>query len=425
MTAVSEQTGAWLAEFAAQKPAEPWLQALRDAAFRRFAELGFPTTKNEEWRFTNVAPIARARFAAAMPAPAEVETLAPFTPGIRLVFVNGVLANVVPELPKGLQAGPLSEAAATHLGKYASFDRNAFVALNTALVKGGALVQVARGTVVEQPIQIVYLTTDGQASQPPNSNLPHVQPRSLVVVGANAQCTVVETYVGTGKYFTNAVTEIAAGDGAVVDHYKVQLESPEAFHIATMQASLGRSANFTSHSIALGGALVRNDANATLSEGTEATLNGLYVVNGAQHVDNHTEIDHAKPHGTSHELYKGILDGKAAAVFNGRIIVRKDAQKTDSKQTNKNLVLSDDAVIDTKPELQIFADDVRCTHGATIGQLDEESMFYLRSRGIGREQARSLLTYAFAQDILDRIKVPALKVQLEKVLFEKFHEHGG
>jgi Fe-S cluster assembly protein SufD len=215
------------------------------------------------------------------------------------------------------------------------------------------------------------------------------------------------------------------GEGAVVDHYKVQQESSDAFHVATMHASLGRSANFSSHSIALGGRLTRNDANVTLSEGTEATLNGLYIVNGTQHIDNHTEIDHAKPHGTSHELYKGILDGKATAVFNGRIIVRKDAQKTDSKQTNKNLVLSDEAVIDTKPELQIFADDVRCTHGATIGQLDEEALFYLQSRGIERAQARSLLTYAFAQDILDRVKVQSIKDQLEKVLFEKFHEHAA
>jgi len=420
MTAVSEQTGAWLAEFAGQKPAEPWLQGLRDAAFRRFAELGFPTTKNEEWRFTNVAPIARAKFAAAEPG-SWGGYHSPFAyEGIQLVFMNGACVGQASDLPKGLQAGNLGPAAATHLGKYADFDRNAFVALNTALLTSGAFVQVARGTVVEQPIQIVYFSTGGQAG-----SVPHVQPRTLIVVGANAQCTVVETYIGTGKYFTNAVTEVVAGDGAVIDHYKVQLEAPEAFHIATMQANLGRSANFSSHSIALGGALVRNDANATLAEGTEATLNGLYVVNGTQHIDNHTEIDHAKPHGTSHEVYKGILDGKATAVFNGRIIVRKDAQKTDSKQTNKNLVLSDDAVIDTKPELQIFADDVRCTHGATIGQLDEESMFYMRSRGIGREQARSLLTYAFAQDIVDRIKVPALKEQLEKVLFEKFHEHGG
>ncbi|HTP34932.1 MAG TPA: Fe-S cluster assembly protein SufD, partial [Candidatus Acidoferrales bacterium] len=217
--------------------------------------------------------------------------------------------------------------------------------------------------------------------------------------------------------------EVVAGDGAVVDHYKVQQESLAAFHIATMHATLGRSANFSTHSISLGAALARHDSNATLSEGTEATLNGLYIVNGTQHVDNHTAIDHAKPHATSHELYKGILDGSAHAVFNGKIIVRKDAQKTDSKQTNKNLVLSDEAVIDTKPELQILADDVRCTHGATIGQLDAEMMFYLRSRGIGANEARSLLIYAFAQDIVDRIKVRGLRDSLEKTLFEKFHAH--
>jgi Fe-S cluster assembly protein SufD len=221
---------------------------------------------------------------------------------------------------------------------------------------------------------------------------------------------------------TNAVTELAVGAGAVVDHYKIQTEGAAAFHIGWMSASLGRNANFTSTSIALGGALARNDVTATLSEGTEATLNGLYVASGSQHVDNHTTIDHAKPHGSSRELYKGILDGKAHAVFNGRILVRQDAQKTDSKQTNKNLVLSDDATIDTKPELQIFADDVRCTHGATIGQLDAESLFYLQSRGIGRSDARRLLTYAFAQDIVDRIKVRSLRDSLERILFEKFHE---
>lgn len=244
------------------------------------------------------------------------------------------------------------------------------------------------------------------------------------MVGADAHCTIVESYSGAGRYFTNAVTEIIAGDRSVVDHYKVQREDLNAFHVATLQAQLGRSATFSTHSIALGGALVRNEANVVLSEGTDATVNGLYIVNGTQHVDNHTVIDHAKPHGTSHEMYKGILDDRSAAVFNGRIIVRKDAQKTDSKQTNKNTVLSDDAVIDTKPELQILADDVRCTHGATIGQLDAESLFYLQSRGIAKQQARSLLTYAFAQDVIDRIQVPDLRDQLEKYLFEKFHEHA-
>jgi Fe-S cluster assembly protein SufD len=354
-------------------------QTLRETAFQRFTELGFPTTHDEEWRFTNVAPIARlVGHALACPSHA---------------------VNCPPE-------------AQQYLAKYAPFQNHAFVALNTAFFQDVTYIHIPRGQVVGEPIQIAYDSPSAIA-----------HPRTLIVVGPDAHCTIVETYSGTGSYFTNAVTEIVAGSGSVVDHYKVQLESSSAFHVGVMFASLGRSANFSATSISLGGALVRNEVSAVLSEGTDATLNGLYLVNGTQHVDNHTTIDHAKPHGTSHELYKGILDGKASAVFNGRIIVRKDAQKTDSKQTNKNLVLSDEAVIDTKPELQIFADDVRCTHGATIGQLDAESMFYLQSRGIGKRDARSLLTYAFAQDIIDRIKVQSLKDSLERILFEKFHEH--
>jgi len=413
MTAVSEQIGAWVEQFSQQQPS--LFQPLRDAGFRRFAELGFPTTHDEEWRFTNVAPIVRGRVATPRTADVDVDALAPWSTGIRLVFVNGALAGEPSNLPKGVLAGNLDDSATQYLGKYAA--QSAFVALNTAFLNHGAFVRVARGTFVEQPIHIVYIST-GQAA-----GMSHSHPRSLIAVGPDAQCTIVESYVGTGSYFTNAVTEVVTSDSAVVDHYKVTVETPSAFHVATLQANLGRSANFASHSISLGGALVRNDAGAVLAEGTEATLNGLYIVNGTQHIDNHTVIDHAKPHGTSHELYKGILDGRASAVFNGRIFVRKDAQKTDSKQTNKNLVLSDEAVIDTKPELQIFADDVRCTHGATIGQLDAESLFYLQSRGIGKADARNLLTYAFAQDIVDRIKVESLRTALERVLFEKFNEY--
>jgi Fe-S cluster assembly protein SufD len=358
-----------------------WLDPIREAALQRFQELGFPTTHNEEWRFTNVAQIARTNWTHYKPA----------------------------------KPAAIPDFAQEHLAKYAALD-NPFVALNTANFADVKVVEVPRNTVVDQPIEITYQASDDGVAY---------HPRTLILIGSGSQVTLVETYKGTGRYFTNSVTEVVAGDSAVVDHYKVQQDSPDAFHVATMHATLGRSANYTAHSISLGAALARHDSNATLSEGTEATVNGLYIVNGSQHVDNHTAIDHAKPHATSHELYKGILDGHAHAVFNGRIIVRKDAQKTDSKQTNKNLVLSDEAVIDTKPELQIWADDVRCTHGATIGQLDEEMMFYLRSRGIGATQARSLLIYAFAQDIVDRIKVPALRDSLEKHLFERFHEHAA
>lgn len=420
MSAVAEQTGAWLELFSNQS-ALAWLQPLRQSAFARFAELGFPTTKNEEWRFTNVAPIARTKFISDPAWGIGVEPKVAKGP-IQLVFANGHLLTHPESLPKGLEAGGFADdpaAVAQHLGKHAAFDENAFVALNTAMLADGALIRVARGAVIEEPIEIFYLTASG--AQPIA-----MHPRALIIVGADAHCTIVERYVGTGDgvYFNNAVTEIVAGDRAVVDHYKVQQETVNAFHVATLQGTLGRSTSFASHSISLGGALVRNDANVTLSEGTDATLNGLYIVNGTQHIDNHTKIDHAMPHGTSHEMYKGILDGKAHAIFNGKIIVRKDAQKTDSKQTNKNLVLSDDAVVDTKPELQIWADDVRCTHGATIGQLDAEALFYLQSRGIGKSQARSLLTYAFAQDVVDRIKVQSLRDSLEKMLFEKFHEHA-
>jgi Fe-S cluster assembly protein SufD len=379
MTAAAEQIGAWIEEFSKQPATADWVQELREAAFQRFSEAGFPTTRDEEWRFTNVAPVARAQF----------------------------------PNREGKQAGPLPETARLHLARYAP-QTNPFVALNTAFLSNVQFVEVRSGAVLEQPIEITYEAVPEAATHP----------RTLIVAGANSQCTIVETYKGVGRYFTNAVTEIVAGEGAVVDHYKITREAPGAFHIATLQASLGRSTNFSSHSISLGGALVRNDAGATLSEGAEATLNGLYVVKGVEHVDNHTVIDHAKPNAASHELYKGILDGKSSAVFNGRIIVRKDAQKTDSKQTNKNLVLSDESVINTKPELQILADDVRCTHGATIGQLDEESMFYLRSRGIGRQDARSILIYAFAKDVLDRVKVAPLRQELERMLFEKLNEHS-
>jgi Fe-S cluster assembly protein SufD len=410
MTAVAEQTAAWLASFTQQPAASPAVRQLRDAGFRRFSELGFPTTHNEEWRFTNVAPIARLRFE---PRPSNWE----ITPGVfPSLFFNGRVASS--SFPKGVRLATPEEIEA-HLGKYASLEDRAFAALNTAFLNDVVAVRVERGAVVDEPIHI--LNAGPYVDGAPIA----IHPRVLILAGAGSQCSVVETFIsGKGAYFTNAVTEFVAGEGAVVDHYKVQTESLEAFHVGSMFAALGRSANFTTTSIALGGSLVRNNVDVVLSEGSEATLNGLYIVNGTQHVDNHTSIDHAKPHGTSRELYKGILDGKSSAVFNGRVIVRQDAQKTDSKQTNQNLVLSEDSVIDTKPELQIFADDVRCTHGATIGQLDAESLFYMQSRGIGKKEARSLLTYAFAQDILDRVKVRGLKDSLERVLVERFNERA-
>jgi Fe-S cluster assembly protein SufD len=349
----------------------------------------------------------RTRFS---PASGDVATAR--TEALPATFANGKLVG---SLPAGVRLGTQDEVDA-HLGKYAAYDDRPFVALNTAFLDRIAVVRIERGAIVEEPLHFVNFIRQGEDVA--------AHPRVLVLCGANSQCTIVERFSGEGRYLSNPVTELAAGEGAVVDHYRVQTEADSAFHVGLLQAALGRSANLTATAITLGGGLVRNDVSVRLSEGSHAALNGLYIVNGSEHVDNHTEIDHAMPHATSFELYKGILDGKASAVFNGRIMVRKDAQKTDSKQTNKNLVLSNDAVIDTKPELQIFADDVRCTHGATIGQLDAEAMFYMQSRGIGKQQARSLLTYAFAQDIVDRVNVPSMREWLERVLFAKFNERN-
>ena len=370
------------------------IDQIREEARRRFADLGFPTTHDEDWRFTSVAPISKLVAQAHLPA-------AP---------------ALMPAQVRGVQICKLSEAnVEPYLARYASYQNNAFVALNTANFEDGLFIHIAKGAVIEQPIELVI-----QSSANGHPTASH--PRILIVAEPDSHATIVETYTGSGgAYLTNSVTEIVAADHAVIDHYKLQTESAHAFHVSTLQIQLGRDSNFRSHSLSFGGALVRNDINAVLSEGCECTLNGLYLVGGGQHIDNHTSIDHAKPHAASHELYKGILEGHSTAVFNGKILVRKDAQKTDAKQTNKNLVLSEDAVINTKPELQILADDVRCTHGATIGQLDPEGIFYLQSRGIGLADARNLLIFAFARDIVDRIKVAPLRDQLETLLLEKLH----
>ena len=371
--------------------ATPWLSELRDTARERFEKLGFPTTHDEDWRFTNVAPIARTDW-----------TVRGMEPG-----------RVCGKLPAGVNVLDLSHPRVQqHLARYASYQTQPFVALNTANLEQGVFLEIPARAVIDEPIELAYRASGTESSA--------THPRTLILIGEGAQARIVESYTGTsGHYLTNAVTEIVADQGSVVDHYKLQMEAPDAYHVATMQVQVGRGANFTSLAISLGAALARNDIYAVLSEGTECTLNGFYLVSGTQHTDTHTAIDHAKPHGTSHELYKGILDGHANAVFNGKILVRKDAQKTDAKQTNKNLVLSEDATINTKPELQIFADDVRCTHGATIGQIDAESLFYLQARGIGRAEARAMLIVAFARDVLDRIKIAPLREMVESIVGER------
>ena len=401
---------------------------VRGEGYARFAELGFPSTRQEEWRFTSVAPIVETEFSlapngAASVAPAVADGLGFGASSVRLVFVNGQFAPKLSRLAAvdGVEAGSLADAVTRdadgvgeHLGRLTPGD-GPFAALNSAFLRDGAYVRVAPGITLDRPIHLMFLAAPGD--RPTMSH-----PRVLVVVGENSQAGIVESYgsAGKGVHFTNAVSEIVVGAHAVVDHYKVLRESLQALHVATIQASLARSSSFSSQNITLGGALVRNDSNAVLDgEGVDCTLNGLYLVNGRRLVDNHTLIDHAKPHCTSHELYKGILDGRARAVFNGKIIVRPDAQKTDAKQSNKALLLSEGARLNTKPQLEIFADDVKCTHGATIGQLDADALFYLRVRGLSATRARSMLIHAFASDVLTRIKAPAIRSQLEAVMLDQ------
>jgi Fe-S cluster assembly protein SufD len=338
-----------------------------------------------------------------------------------LVFVNGRYSENLssPGELDGVKLGSLAEVlqmkpeiVQPHLGQYANLEEHAFNSLNTALMRDGAFVHVMKGKTAEKPIHLLFVST--AHAEPATSH-----PRNLIVAESQSQATIVESYVSVGPdvYLTNPVTEIILGDGAVLDHYKLQDESRRAFHVATMQYRQDRNSSLRSHSITLGGVLVRNNLTAVLDgEGAECTLNGLYLVMGEQHIDNHTRLEHAKPHCSSRELYKGILDDKSRGVFHGRILVHKGAQKTDSKQTNNNLLLSDEALINTKPQLEIYADDVKCTHGATIGQLDQDAIFYLRSRGIGEKAARSLLIYAFASEIVGRVKVEALRAKLDQFL---------
>ena len=430
MVQVVEKLQPWLAAIERRPHTGPrWLQDLRDRGATRFAALGFPTVRDEEWRFTNVSPIANTEFIAATDAPAAVEqnldAVVYGEASNRVVVLNGrfqAQLSRVGALPKGVRVGSLAAAVTEHadvvpryLGQLADFGTKGFTALNTALAIDGLYVHIPDGVVVSDPLHLVFVSAPTGATQPIMSNV-----RVLIVAGDRSQVRIVETYVapGGGTYFTNAVTEVFAGEGAVVDHYKVQQESVDAFHIASMHVHAGRNANVSSHSFSLGGKIVRNDVTALLDgEGAECTLNGLYLADGDRLVDNHTTIDHAKAHCPSHEIYKGILGGKARAVFNGKIVVRQDAQKTDAKQTNRALLLSDNASINTKPQLEIFADDVKCTHGAAIGQLDEDAIFYLRARGLNYFEARDMLIHAFAGDILDRVKVEPLRVALEGELY--------
>jgi Fe-S cluster assembly protein SufD len=421
----------YLADFDARRArlaAEPsWLRQQRETAIEAFGRLGFPTTTQEEWRNTNVAPIGAAPIprAAAQATPATVAMIAGFSslqPAAELVFVNGEFAPSLSsrgDLPPGVRVENLALMLAAPvagpdcaLGEQANVDGHAFAALNAALFADAAIVRVPPGCRIENPIHLVFL------AESPGARVA-MYPRVLVVAGEGSEVRVIERYAGrdSQQYFTNAVSEIVVGDGALVDHYRVQCESSRAFHVGMLHVRCGRDSRFSSHSIALGGALVRNEVSAVLGDvGGSCELNGLYLADGNTLVDNHTAIDHTMPHCESHELYKGVLGGHARGVFHGKIIVRPDAQKTDAKQTNKALLLSDHAQVNSKPQLEIFANDVRCTHGAAVGQLDDEALFYLKARGVGADDARRMLVEAFVGDVLGRVRLASLGAELDALL---------
>jgi Fe-S cluster assembly protein SufD len=431
MTSAGESYVAAFDELTSAVAVPAGVQSMRRAAFDRFATLGFPTTKNEDWHFTSVAPIAEQEFTLLTAKTgdvkrADVERFAfGATDWYTMVFVNGRFApelSALPKLPAGVAIRDLASAwqtspeSADRIGRTASYDNAAFTALNTAFMYDGAVIEIAKDTEVRRPIHLLYVT-DATAAKT------MMHPRNLVLVGRNARATVVESYVSTSDamYLVNAVTEVSVGEGATLRHYKMQREGRRAFHVGTIEAHQARDSHYVSFSFATGAELSRTNIYTTLDgEGCGATLNGLYMLDGEQICDHQTQIIHAQPNCFSRELYKGVLDDRSHGVFNGKVYVHPIAQKTDGKQTNNTLLLSDTAHIDTKPQLEIFADDVKCTHGATVGQIDQMALFYLKSRGIDRALARRLLTYAFAADVLETIEVEAVREGLEKMTLERF-----
>jgi Fe-S cluster assembly protein SufD len=412
----------------AKQPA--WVFPLRKAGMAHFAEQGFPTLQDEDWRFTNVGPIAKLPFKPVFQPLARViapEQIAEFPFGgllaHRLVFVNGhFAAELSSPSPKDFQLRNLASALAEDLpalretlARYAQAEHNSFASLNTAFFQDGAFLQIPDGCVVEKPIHLVFVSAS-------KDNGATANPRNVILAGKASQATVLETYVSTvqAPYFTNTVSEVILGEGARLEHCKFQDEGSSAFHMAALHAHLGRSSDFISHSIATGARLSRNNIRTVLAgEGLNCVLNGLYLTRGDQLADHHMVVEHAQPHCNSHEYFNGILDGRSKGVFHGRILVRQAAQKTDAKQTNKNLLLSEEATADTKPQLEIYADDVKCTHGATIGQLNEESIFYLRARGLGLATARRMLIHAFAGEIIERIRYAPAREELDRIIWDR------
>jgi len=405
-----------------------WFSKQRQSAFDIFQESGFPNTRVEDWKYTDVKPIAKNTFSNITESNVasdnnEIdEILIKDLDCVNLVFINGAYSEKYSDI-KNISSKIVIKSMADalindesllkkHLTKHINQELNSFTALNTAFIQDGAYINISANTNIDKPINITYISRD--------SNHPFAtHPRNLIVMGENSNATVIENYVGSGKvnYFTNSVTETVLLQGAVLKHYKIQQEGSSAFHIASLNTSQSKDSRFESHLVSIGGALVRNNINASLNEeGAEIIMNGLYMTEDVQHVDNHTRVDHLKPHTQSHQNYRGVLNGKSRGVFNGKVVVHPQAQKIEAYQNNANLLLSDDAEIDTKPELEIYADDVKCTHGATVGQLDDDMLFYLRSRAVDEKTARSLLTYAFADEVISEINIKEIQNKLERLI---------
>jgi Fe-S cluster assembly protein SufD len=417
----------------AHEPA--WLSELRQRSFDLFARTGLPTVKDEEWKYTNVAQIGKTSFSPVIELngglPIDEQGLAASTyeeaRDNRLVFVNGVFRKdlsttggladklVALDFATALQTPQYEETIRSSLEKQ---NENGFAALNGALFANALFLRLSPGFVAPSPVHLLFLTA------PANGDQPASFPRVLVHAGAGSVATLIESYTATSgrPYLTNARINLVLDDDARITHYKIQRESSDSFHVATTAVELGRKSFYQSTSINLGGKLSRHDIDVRMDhEGAECWVDGLYMIEGEQHTDTHSVIDHRQPHCTSRQLYKGILDGKSRAVFNGKVFVRHGAQQTDAQQTNKNLLLSNEAQVDTKPQLEIFADDVKCTHGAAVGQLEEDQLFYLESRGINPALARNMLTYGFAEEVIERIKIDSIRRELDAAVLNRLH----
>ena len=428
VTELVKSENSYQAAFRAVRPTAAWLDLVRNSAIDRFEQLGFPPVKEEDWKYTNLATLAKEEFAPITVGSTEAREVEgyPETAETHLVVVDGFLREdlstktglgdvVAIDLFSAVEDARYNKIVRKYMARNAGYHNNGLTALNTAFIQSGVFLWIPKNVKLERPLQITFV-----ADADNGANFP----RLLVVAEENSSATLIESFVSShsGKYFTNAIAEIVVKDGAQLEHYRVQRESNNSYHVSTTSAELGRSSRYDTTSINLGAQLSRHDVSVVMDhEGAETAVDGLYIVGSDQHSDTHSVIDHNVAHCTSHQLYKGILDGNGRAVFNGKVFVREGAQKTDAQQTNKNLLLSDKARVDTKPQLEIYADDVKCAHGAAVGQIDPEELFYLEARGIGPELGRSLLTYGFAEEVIGKIKIDSIRSQLDEIVLRQLH----